>query len=200
MKLLILDYFRRWWWMLAIGVAFEFRQGWSIAKRPEEAFEFWIFMISLWMGALLLGFDLQRGVARTVASLPLTAKQIGRSWWLATIVIPAVALAGALLLGAGTFHYWYPENAFPAARLALASLFPLPWLATTFTSIYGMNNDVIFGNWRERSTIVFFSFLSTAMLFGGMLTLQDSSRQPFKFTIYLGVGALLIVAGWFRAE
>ena len=200
MKRLILDYFRRWWWMLALGGALQSTFGWSIAKRPEEAFEFWVFLVALWMGATLLGFDLQRGVARTVASLPLTAKQIGRGWWLATVAIPAIALAALLFLGAGTFHYFHPNNVFPASRLAMASLFVLPWLGTSFTSIYGLNNDIIFGNWRERTKVAFFSSLSTMMLFGGMLTLQNSTKQPFKFAIYLGVGALLIVAGWFRAE
>jgi len=200
MKRLMLDYFRRWWWVLALGGALQTRFGWSIAKRPEEAFEFWVFLVALWMGALLLNFDLQRGVARTVLALPLTARQIGRSWWLATIPIPALALTALLFLGAGTFHYFHPDTVFPAGRLALASLFVLPWLGTTFTSIYGMNNQVIFGNWRERTSATFFSLLGTAMLFGGMLTLQDSTKQPVKFAIYLGIGALLIVAGWLRAE
>jgi hypothetical protein len=59
---------------------------------------------------------------------------------------------------------------------------------------------VIFGNWRERICASIFAWLSVAMLFGGMLTLQDSTKQPFKFAVYLGVGALLIVAGWIRAE
>ena len=199
MKRLILDYFRRWWWILALGAVFAFVQGWFIADNAKYAFEFWIFLIAIWMGALLLNFDLQRGVARTIVALPLTAKQIGRSWWLATVAIPAIALAALLFLGAGTFRYFYPNKVFPAGRLAMASLFVLPWLGTTFTSIYGMNND-LFRHSRERTCAIFFSLLSTIMLFGGMLTLQNASKQPFKFAILMGVGTLLTMAGWFRAE
>ena len=200
MKRLILDYFRRWWWMLALGGALQFWIGGSIVSHPDYPFEFWIFMVSIWMGAILLGFDLKRGVARAAMSLPLTARQIGRAWWLATIPVPAIWLGALLFLGAGTAHYFHPGKVFPTERLALASLFVLPWLGTAFTSIYGMNNDAIFGTRRERFNINFFSLLSVAMLFGGMLTLQDSTKQPLKFSIYLAVGVVLIVAGWFRAE
>jgi hypothetical protein len=65
----------------------EFRLGWSIADRPEGAFEFWAFLLSLWAGAVLLSFDLKRGVLRVLVPLPLTARQIGRGWWVATVAI-----------------------------------------------------------------------------------------------------------------
>ncbi len=199
MNRLIFDYFRRWWWLLASGGAFQFKIGWSISAKADYPFEFWVFMVALWMGARLLNFDLQRGVARTVVSLPLTARQIGRSWWVATIPIPAVVLAGLLFLGAWAFHCFHPANLFPAERLGLASLFVLPWLGTTFTSIYGLNQD-IFGTPQQRISTMFFSWLSVILLFGGMLTLQNASKQPLKFCLYMGLGALLIWAGWFRAE
>jgi hypothetical protein len=200
MKRLTLDFFHRWWWALAIIAVLEFRLGWSIASRPGDSFEFWAFQLALWPGAMLLSLDLRRGVARAVLALPLTARQIGRSWWTAAVAIPAIALAALLFSGAATFHYFHPAKIFPANRLALASLFALPWLGTAFTAIYGINNDVIFGSWRQRASATFFSILSMVMLFGGMLTLQDSTKAPVKFAIYLGVGMFLIIAGWFRAE
>jgi hypothetical protein len=200
MKRIIFDHFRRWWWVLALCGLIQVMLGWWIAEHPEIEFEFWVFLVALWVGALLLNFDLQRGAARTIASLPLSARQIGRSWWVATIPIPAIVLAVALFLGAGMFHGFHPNTILPAGRLTLASLFVLPWLGITFTSSYGMTNDAIFGNWRARTSSTFFSLLSTAMLFGDMLTLQNSTKQPVKLAIYFGVGAFLIGAGWFRAE
>ncbi len=200
MKRVILDFFRRWWWALAVIAVFQFRVGWSIANRPDDAFEFWVFLVAIWSGAMLLNLDLKRGIVRTVATLPLTARQIGRSWWLACIPIPALALGAILFSGAGAFHFFHPDTVFPARRLVLASLFVLPWLGTTFASIYGMTYEAIVGSHRERASLMFFSLLSMAMLFGGMLTLQDSTKQPVKFAVYLGAGALLIVAGWVRAE
>ncbi|MBU6402109.1 MAG: hypothetical protein KGS61_17460 [Verrucomicrobia bacterium] len=200
MKRLVLDHFRRWAWLLTLGAILEFGLGWLIAQRPDDPFEFWIFLLALWSGALLLNFDLQRGIVRVVAVLPLTARQIGRSWWVATVAVPAVASAALLFLGGGTGHYVEPEETFPAGRLALASLFVLPWLGTTFTSIYGMNNDVVFGNWRQRASATGFGLLSSVMLFGGMLTLEHATKQPVKLAIFLGLGAVLITAGWLRAE
>lgn len=200
MTRLILDHFRRWAWVIALVLAFQFYIGWLIAWRPTEPFEFWVFMSSLWMGAILVSFDLQRGMARAVMSLPLTARQIGRGWWLATIPIPAIALAIVVFLGAGTFHYFHPNKVFPIRQLVVASLLALPWLGTTFTAIYGMNNRILFGSWRGRAVNTFFSLLATVCLFGGMLTVNGSAKQPVKLAIYLSVGLFLIIAGWFRAE
>ena len=80
MKRLIFDHFRRWRWILALGSVFAFAQGWFIASSAAYTFEFWVLLLALWTGANLLTFDLQRGVIRAVAVLPLTARQIGRSW------------------------------------------------------------------------------------------------------------------------
>lgn len=200
MNRLTLDYFRRWWWIMALGGALVFRLGWTIARRPDDPFEFWLFMITLWVGGILLGFDLKHGIARAVLALPLTARQIGRAWWLATIAMPAVGLGVCLFSGAEAFHRFHPNSVLPISRLWMASLFVLPWLATSFTSIYGINNDMIFGTRRERLAISFFAWLAIVTLFGGMLTLQDSSRSPVKFTAYQIAGLVMIVAGWVRAE
>jgi hypothetical protein len=200
MKRLILDHLRRWAWVLALGGALQFGVGMMIANRPDDPHEFWIFLITVWMGAVLLGYDFKNGIIRAVVPLPLTARQIGRAWWLATIPIPAMALAALLFLGAGTFHYFHPDRSFPAGRLALASLLVLPWLGTGFTSIYGMNNEVIFGTWRQKASAFFFSMLAILTLFGGMLTVQNSTKQPVKFAVYMTAATVLIAAGWIRAE
>jgi hypothetical protein len=200
MKRLILDYFRRWWWMFALGSVLLVRLGWSIAKNPDDRFEFWLFLIAMWMGAILLGSDLKKGAARAVLTLPLTARQIGRGWWLATIVVPAAGMSACMFSGAEIFHCVHPEKVLPMPTLWMASFFVLPWLATAFTSVYGMNNDVISGNWRQRLAIMFFSWLAIITLFGGMLTLQDSTRAPVKFAIYQVAAVVMIVAGWIRAE
>ena len=148
MKRLILDHFRRWWWVLALVAVLEFGLGWFIASRPEDNFEFWGLMLAMWTGAILLSFDLRRGVVRAVAPLPLTARQIGRSWWLATVAIPAIALAALLFSGAGTFYHFHPDQAFPADRLALASLFNLVWLGTVFTC-YLQRHARPYRSWRD---------------------------------------------------
>jgi hypothetical protein len=198
-KRLILDYFRRWAWVLALGGILEFRFGWSIANRPEDNFEFWGLLLALWTGANLLSLDLRRGVVRAVAPLPLTARQIGRSWWLATVAIPAIALAALLFLGAGTYCHLHPNKVFPADRLAWASIFNLMWLGTTFTSIFSATRGSS-RNWRDFASTSVLSLLSGVMILGGMIFFQDASKHPFKCALLLGIGGLLTFVSWCRAE
>src|ERR1039457_6817526 len=199
MKRLLLDYFRRWWWVLALVGVFEFRFGRSIADRLDDPFDFWGMMLALWAGAILLSYDLRRGVVRAIAPLPLTARQIGRSWWLATVPIPAIALAALLFSGAGTFYHFHPTKVFPVGRLALASIINLMWLGAiscgTFSATRGS-----YGSWRKFASTGVFSLLSGAMILGGMMYFQDASKHSFKCALLLGVGGLLTVVSWFRAE
>ena len=199
MKRLMLDYFRRWAWVLALGGMLEFGLGWSIANRPEDNFEFWGLLLALWTGANLLSLDLRRGVVRAIAPLPLTARQISRSWWLATVALPAIAFAALLFAGAGTFYHFHPTQGFPADRLAWASIFNLMWLGTTFTAIFSATRGS-YRSWREFASTGVFSLLSGAMILGGMMFFQDASKRPFKCALLLGVGGLLTVVSWFRAE
>jgi hypothetical protein len=197
MNRLILDYFRRWSWLLALVAVLEFGLGCLIANRPEDNFEFWGLLLAMWAGANLLLKDLKRGLVRVVAVLPLTARQIGRSWWLATVAIPAIVLAALLFLGAGTFYHFHPDKVFLADRLAIVSLFNVAWLGIMFNCAFATPS--LDGNGWERARASFISGLSVMMLFGGMLFCQNASKSPLKSSILLGVGALLTVASWFRA-
>jgi hypothetical protein len=199
MNRVLLDYFRRWWWVLALVGVFEFRFGRSIADRPDDPFEFYGMMLALWTGAILLSYDLRRGVVRAIAPLPLTARQIGRSWWLATVPIPAIGLAALLFLGAGTFCHLRPDKAFPAGRLAWASIFNLMWVGATFIAIFGATRRSHMNSRASAATGVF-SLLSTIMILPGMMFFQDASKHPFKCALLLGIGGLLTVVSWFWAE
>lgn len=197
MNRLILDHFRRWMWPLLLVGALEIRFGWSIAARPQDDFEFWGLLLALWAGANLLSFDLRRGVVRAVSIVPLAARQIGLGWWLATVPIPALAMAALLFSGAETYYYLHPITAFAVAPLSLTPLFNLFWLATIFTCTFPA--PTFSGNRTQWARDSFFSMLSAAMLFAGMLFFQDAPKRPFKLVILFGVGAVLLVAGWLRA-
>ena len=99
MKNLILDHCRRWWWVLGLCAGLEYALGWYMANKPDLPLEFYGLMIAMWSGAILLQKDWRRGAVRAVAILPLTGRQIGRAWWLATVGIPAIILTALLLLG-----------------------------------------------------------------------------------------------------
>ena len=203
MKRLILDHFRRWWWVLALAGVVEFAIGVSTSGRSaENTFDLastFQFQVALFTGTFLLGFDFQRGLARTVSALPLTSKQIGRAWWLATVGIPAVVLTALLILGAETFHLFHPDKALPFGRLALSSLVTLLWLGIGFTIIFSTSRGW-YGNWWERARNVFFGITWGLMIGSGFWFLKDVLKDPVKFGCFLGVGTALTAFGWFRAE
>jgi uncharacterized membrane protein (UPF0136 family) len=197
MNRLILDYFRRWSPVLALVAVLEFGLGWFIVNRPKDNFEFWGLMLAMWAGANLLVKDLKRGVVRADGGLPLSARQIGRSWWLATVAIPAIALAVLLFLGAGTFYHFHQKNIFPAERLAMAGLFNVAWLSAVFTCHFPAHGFA--GSLWKLARGSFFSVLAMMMIFGGLIYFQDAPEKPFKCALLLGAGALLTVVSWFRA-
>ncbi len=203
MKRLILDHYRRWWWVLVLAAVVEFAIGVSTSGRAlENTFDMASsiqIQVALFTGAFLLAFDFQHGLARTVAALPLTCKQIGRAWWLATVGIPAVALNAILILGAETFQLFHPDKTVPFVRLALCGLVTLLWLGIGFTIIFSTSRGW-YGNWWVRARNVFFSMMWGLMIGGGFLFFQDVLKAPVKFGCFLAVGGSLTVFGWFRAE
>jgi hypothetical protein len=198
-KRLILDHYRRWWWVLALGAALEFGLGFIIAANPQMPFEFWAFLVALWTGATLLSLDLKNGALRALAPLPLTSRQIGRGWWLATVPIPAMALAALLFSGAAVLCHLNPSRTFPAERLALASLFNLVWLGISFTLIFNATRSFS-GNWWGLVGNSFINILTIATFFGSMAFATNASKSPLKSAILLGLGALVTAIGWLRAE
>lgn len=108
MKRIILDHFRRWWLVLtAILIAYFVFLAFSIHENSSQTsndrnvasvqhtinavHNTFIFQILMFLGLFLI-FDLQRGLARVLTSMPVTTKQIGRAWWLASVAFPAMAL------------------------------------------------------------------------------------------------------------
>ena len=199
MKRLMLDYYWRWRWVLMAAGLLELGLGWLITNRPADPFEFWAFLVATWCSATLLSFDLRRGALRPIALLPLKARQIGRSWWLATVPIPAVALATLLFLGAGTSWHFHPDRFFPMRQLTMASLFTSVWLGIGFTMIFNATRGMGEG-WLKMLFNSVTSLLCMVLCFGSMLLSQGLASSPWRITVLLGVGAVLTAVGWMRAE
>jgi hypothetical protein len=198
MRALILDFYGRWFWLLALVAFAQFALGGLIAADPEYAFEFWAFLVALWAGANLLSFDLRRGLLRAVATLPLTGRQIGVSWWLATVPLPAAVLSASLFLGAALGHHFSPGHHFPADRLALNTLFTLVWLGLQFFMIFNATRG--FGeNRRQFITNSIIGWITVVIFFGSMLLCQNASKSLFKTVFLLTGGGLLSLLGWICA-
>jgi len=223
-KWLILDHLRRWRWVLASGAVYAFVLGWCIALPADYGqgwpgdHLFWlvwlkvhgrlfvteILVLATWMGTILLSFDLQRGLVRAIRSLPLTGRQIGRGWWLATVGIPAVTAIALMFLGAAAFCLFHPGQPFPLARLILADVLSVLWFGSGF-AVY-LNKPTV-GVWGEDRKTVLVNLLGTAlvtglvvwMVFGFALSL-DAAKSPVKCGVFFAAGALLTTLGLLRAE
>ena len=216
MKNVILDHCRRWWWVFLLGGAYAVILGWSLAT-PDFATGYWqgkhsfleqFFKIqssmllmqssslAVFTGAMLLLYDLQRGLVRAVAVLPLTGRQLGRSWWLATVAAPAAWQIAWLSIGAGAFYLFHPGTTFPTVRLLLADLLIFLWFGTAFV-IYFVNQATQEIRWGKLC-----NFLATVaiiwMMFGFALSL-NAQKSPVKWALFLGLGLLMTFFGWWRA-
>lgn len=198
MKRIILDHFQRWGWVLALCALITFLIGVFIAANPDVSFEFWLLLVTMWAGGNKLGSDIKQGLVRSFSVLPLTGRQIGRSWWLATVAIPAIVLSALLFLGAETCCLFEPGRSFPLNQLVRGSFFTLTWLATMFALVLPSQNLLV--KRKGRTLAVLITNFSMVMLFGSMALCINASKSATKSAAILGGGAILLFAGWFRAD
>ena len=92
MKPILRDYFRRWWWVWAIVLPVNAAMLVSECVAHQRGNYTTFFPMGIFLGSVLLAMDLQRGGTRVFLSLPVTVGQLARSWWLAAVALPALAV------------------------------------------------------------------------------------------------------------
>ncbi|MGH7969912.1 MAG: hypothetical protein ACREIC_14415, partial [Limisphaerales bacterium] len=198
MNRIIIDYYRRWWWVLGLAAAGEFCLGWLMGLDPQFPFEFYAFLVSLWSGATMLSLDLRRGALRPLAVLPVTGSRMGKSWWMATVPVPAFALAALLFSGAALHYYFGSGRVLQLQRLLLSSLFTLVWLGVGFAMIFNPARGVP-ANKREFLSSMVISWLMVVTFYGSMLLCLNAAHSPVRSALLLVFGTILTVTGWFQA-
>jgi hypothetical protein len=204
MTRLVLDYYRRWGWVLSLGMALQLIQGWCIAAFPWTPIEFTASMIPVCLGLLPL-FDLSRGVVRVVGTLPLSLAKLGRGWWFANVLIPAIVMVALLFLGASAAAFCHPNQAFPLNRLLMASVITVLWLGTIFALVFPAIFPVT-GKFKNRWRGILAGFVGGILTFffvlGAIFAFvlsPGSSNNPILLDIFVAGGTCLTFAGWFRA-
>ena len=213
MKNIILDHFRRWWLVLtAILIAYFAFQMFSIHENNSQTSDdptvasvqhmihivhnSFVFPVIMWLGFLLM-WDIQRGLPRVLASLPVTPKNIGHAWWLASVAFPAMALGAVgvlaiLIFSGGTNTTIFLENylmSWVLAALYLGGIFgALTFMATTIPDTFIDKIHTVLPNLLFPLTLMGFIFLQIEIL--------TTTTTTLIFVAY----AILSVLGWFRAE
>ncbi|MFO1489137.1 MAG: hypothetical protein U1F65_11740 [Verrucomicrobiota bacterium] len=202
MKNLILDYLRRKWWILAIGVVAELFIGWfgaADSKGAKEMLSSFQVQLGVFMGAFLLSFDLQRGIGRTVATLPVTTAQVARAWWHSTVSIPAAGLSALLFLGATAFKVFHPQAAVNWSWLALCSVFLFLWSGTGFVLIVG-SNDIRDDAWWRQGIRMLMGAAWGGMIGGGFWFMRTLADNPLRLALLLVITSIGTTIGWSFAE
>ncbi len=191
MKRIILDHLKRWGWLwLVIGVANGFITGAFLDEK--RGFDAFTFQVILWLGAMQLNFDLLRGISRALATLPLTARQIGRAWWLVSVALPALLLlvtsALALLV-----HCCHTGKPFPMDTFVVRETTSALFLGTMFSlfvgELPGWPQNVL--GWLRR-------IFSVGLIFAIMFS-NVANGTWMGIALHL-TALFLTVIGWFRAE
>lgn len=193
------DHVRRWWWAWAFGLL---QVGWSIHSTclaQSAGFPTIMFPAALCLGAVLLSVDLQRGHWRALLALPVTPRQIGQAWWLATVAWPALALGIlAVLIAAlggrpgqsapwfSVFEIWLDNS------LLLGALF---FAYTGVPAIGRLASDP-----KSLGRGMMFSLLLVVLTFGSLYFARLIPSHSPRWILFVAFASLMTMAGWFRAE
>ena len=204
MKLIILDYFRRKGLVLLGGAILEFVIGMFSGSTGAEHIHplgTLQIQISIFMGAFLLSLDLQRGITRTFASLPVTIGQIARAWWYATVGITSLVLIACLFAGAGVGLFIHSGIGVDWNWVGLAAVCLFLWMGTGFTLIFFVSGAGFwYGSGWRRGVNILAGLGCGLMLGGGFWLFQGAENHPLKLILMLAFGAGMTIIGWFCAE
>jgi hypothetical protein len=194
MKQIIIDYFWRKWWIivpLLLAEIFVVRLSGSTMGLDVYA----ILLLAVFLGPVLLSYDLQRGFTRVLMTLPVTGRQIGRAWWLSTVGLPSLLLAAATVLSTIV-----PIEGGQTGLLFLNWLMQFLFLGFLFCLLSFLPGSY-HGSWPERIRGGFFGTLWGLSFSGGFWLFHGFSwSHPLNAEIFMAATAVLTIVGWFRAE
>jgi len=199
MNRMILNLYWRWWWiyapaMLILGTV----AGCSVnSKSGQQVFSSLMLQAAVFTGCFTLSMDLQRGIARALLALPLTAKQIGKTAWIAGVLIPSVALAIVVTMGVTIGAMVKHQPVEHPGFYALLWLLCASWQGASFYLLSEMNPA------NARSVRGMVAGALWGLSFAGCFWLaqvirMDEPSLPLLGAI--GIGVLLSLLGWLRAE
>ena len=199
MKTIVIDHIRRWWWLWLFScVGCGWIVGFGRPLKPDLS-NAW-FPVAMYLGVVQLSQDLQRGdVLHVLRAMPVSAKQIGRAWWWASVGVPALALTlivglvftlspfysrHPLSLVAG-FNYWLSNGLLFGPLFLFFGEMPVPGS---------------FKGWQAQIRGTLFSLLFTATVFGMIYFYRLFPPATLHWKIFVVAASALTIASWFRAE
>jgi len=191
MKRIILDHLKRRALMwIGTGILFFFIQ--YLTKRSESTFAFVCinFAVITCIGGPVLDLDLLRGSGRVQQTLPVSARQIGRAWWVLSVALPTLFLA--LISGlAMVIHSSNTNKGFPLGGLTATAL--------TYALCFGSLFYLIGGTPPLQNAILIVRRVLAIGFVIGIIFIKQPFDTP-QGIVFLLAMATMSVLGWYRAE
>ena len=199
MKLVLLDYLRRKWWIMAFGAIMVAIFGASFSQGTERKQVIGaLYQFAFFTAALPLSLDLQQGVLRVSSLLPLTARQLGRAWWWAGVGVPAT-LISLVLPASALLPTIVSTKASPNwESLAVTIISIWLWLGSAFAVLFCMRKDASRG-WQGRARSIGSGAAWTLMIGGSFVFMRWVDNNTGVQITLLVIGVLLTAFGWARA-
>ena len=201
MKRIILDHLKRRALMwIGTGILFFFIQYLTkvesfvqyLTKGSESTFAFVCinFTVITCIGGPVLDLDLLRGSGRVQQTLPVSARQIGRAWWILSVALPSLFLA--LISGlAMVIHSANSGKGFPLGELAATAL--------TYALCFGSMFYLIGGTPPLQNAILIVRRVLAMGFVIGIILIKQPFDTPLGI-VFLLAAASMSVLGWYRAE
>jgi len=202
MKQIIFDHFRRWRLALILIGAVYFLFADFVFFIPFQSplnqaiFYVIIFQISIICLGIFLTMDLQRGLARVMTTFPVTTKQVGRAWWLASVAIPAAGLMTVLFLALLVFSV-LENKPLPLGSYLAACVFGAPTLGAIFGAMT-FTRTAIPETFFDRIGNLF-SNLFLMLAFYSLFIFNKTNLNLTVVGLIFAALTILTIIGWFRA-
>lgn len=200
MKNIILDHFRRRWFLWSSFCLINFMTGLFLFNLEETVPLFFYLIFAFILGPNLWLSELQKGYPRVVLGLPLTAQQIGRTLWWLSVGFASILLAGFSLLGLISARPFFSSTHFNFEAWILYVFINVFMYGTVFWLFSGAPvrpSD----NWLQRAGRCFYGVTSWALIIGGVYFFcKDGYPNAIKLAVFFLISGTLSIFGWFRAE
>jgi hypothetical protein len=184
MNAILLNHFRRWWWLFAILAVFQMAMvGPTLMSKRTTVLFFPAFA-----GPFLLLMDCQRGLMRALAPLPVSRRDMATGWWLATVPLPAIITVALLLAGQFAYSFVTPKAVFDPRWLMLHGVLAFVLCGAMYYAFAGMGQGYP-TDWYGRIRTTFSGILWG--LSGGCIMIYSMSSQPEEIMTD-GYGLILI--------
>ena len=203
MKQVLLDYLDRKGWLLFLQVLLSVPVSILFACSPtaDSRLLLAVVQIAFFCGVAQLSAELKQGAARVTATLPLSSREIGRAWWVASAGIPGLvatlAFVPGLLVALSSGHPdWRPLS----QQLLGAWLL----LGSSFVAAFGIDarsrgDGLPARLWRMIAHLFWGAIPAACILFPGLLAATPAGYRAALMPVLFGGGCVLTAFGWWRA-